>query len=223
MHAPLTTAGARADGFWTVTPEWQGETAFLVCGGPSVLDQNIEALRGRRVMVVNSSCYRIPWADILFFGDERWGREYSEAVNAFMGCVVSVRETPLKHPKISYLYRPPGPSKLPDGLCSDPGQVWFWHTSVRGAINLLCHLGVKTIVTLGLDGGPDSKGRLYHHANHTWATPDNWRKQREELGNLVSPLIERGVTLINASPGSSIPFWPIMSLADFLAEETVPC
>src|SRR6266404_2056010 len=115
MHTPAKAAGARADGFWTVTPEWQGETAFLICGGPSVLDQNIDLLRGRKVMVVNSSCYRIPWADILFFGDERWGREYSEAVDAFRGRVVSVRETPLKHEKISYLYRPNKPSTLPQG------------------------------------------------------------------------------------------------------------
>ncbi len=93
MHTPAKAAGARADGFWTVTPEWQGETAFLICGGPSVLDQNIDLLRGRKVMVVNSSCYRIPWADILFFGDERWGREYSEAVDAFRGRVVSAIAT----------------------------------------------------------------------------------------------------------------------------------
>ena len=57
--------------FWSVPREWPGETAFIVGGGPSVLGQDLDALRGRRVIVINSSVYAVPGADFLFFDDHR--------------------------------------------------------------------------------------------------------------------------------------------------------
>src|SRR5262245_64746309 len=77
--------------FWTVSQEWPGETVFIVGGGPSVLGQDLEALRGRRVIVINSSCFAMPWADLLYFGDWRWWHEAENqaAVASFAGRVVS--------------------------------------------------------------------------------------------------------------------------------------
>lgn len=193
--------------------EWDGKTAFLVCGGPSVASQNIEALRGHRVVVVNSSIYTAPWADILFFGDERWEIENRAAVKAFPGLVVSSSYGNVHCSYIKFLRRPK-PSETPAGLSFDPSEAWLRHTSVRGAINVLCHLGVKTIITLGLDGGPDASGKTHHHAPHPWGmNKDIWDLQRVELAGVALALEQRGVTLLNASPGSKIPFWPIVSLA----------
>lgn len=208
------TAGARAGGFLTITPDWAGETAFLICGGPSVKLADLETLRGRRVMVVNSSCYRVPWADILFFGDERWELENRAAVKAFRGRVISASHGDVHCSYIDFLRRPT-PGNTPVGLSADPGSVWLRHSSVRGAINVLGHLGVSTIVTLGLDGGPDATGQTHHHAPHPWGlNKDIWTLQREELAHVAPALAARGVTLLNASPGSKIPFWPIVRLED---------
>ncbi len=216
MSLSTATAGPLVHpgpGGLSIAREWEGETAFLICGGPSAASQPIDALRGRRVMVVNSSVYRVPWADILFFGDERWEMNNREAVKAFLGRVLSSSYGNVDCPYIEFLRRPK-PSDTPAGLSSDPSEAWLRHTSVRGAINVLCHLGVKTIVTIGLDGGPDASGKTHHHAPHPWGlNRDIWNLQREELSHVAPALEARGVNLLNASPGSRIPFWrmPISS------------
>lgn len=215
MLAPAT-AGPRPGGFVSIDREWEGETAFLICGGPSVASQNIEALRGRRVMAVNSSCYRAPFADILFFGDERWEMENRSAVKTFPGRVLSSSYGNVHCSYIEFLRRPK-PSETPAGLSFDPSEAWLRHTSVRGAINVLCHLGVTEIVTLGLDGGPDATGRTHHHSAHPWGmNKDIWNLQGVELAGVAVALERRGVKLLNASPGSKIPFWPIVNLSDVL-------
>jgi hypothetical protein len=215
MLSPVS-AGPRPGGFISIAPEWKDETAFLVCGGPSFSSVDPAALRGRRVGVVNSSLYRVPFADILFFGDARWELNNREAVKAFRGRVISSSYDSGQCAHVDYLRRP-RPSETPPGLSDDRSEAWMRHTSVRGAINVLCHLGVSRIVTLGLDGGPDTSGKTHHHAPHPWGmNPRIWDRQREEFAGIVAPLRARGVELLNASPGSHIPFWPIVRLEDVL-------
>jgi hypothetical protein len=211
-----STAGLRPGGFISIEREWEGETAFLVCGGPSFASVDAELLRGRRVMVVNSSLYRIPWADFLFFGDERWELENRSAVKSFGGRVLSSSYGSVHCPYIGFLRRP-RPAETPHGLSSDPLEAWLRHTSVRGAINVLCHLGVSRIVALGLDGGPDATGKTHHHTPHPWGMNRNiWDLQREELSHVAPALQARGIELLNASPGSKIPFWPIVNPEDVI-------
>jgi hypothetical protein len=53
------------------------------------------------------------------------------------------------------------------------------------------------------------------HKPHSRATePKVWGWQREELSAVAPALDARGVKLLNASPGSKIPFWPIVDLED---------
>jgi len=103
--------------YWTAPALWPSETVFVVCGGPSVETQNLELLRGRRVVVINSSCYAVPWADLLFFGDSRWFRENRTAVANFGGMVVTVApqgDTP--NLKRMRKFPPPGLSDQRDTL-----------------------------------------------------------------------------------------------------------
>jgi hypothetical protein len=210
------TAGLRPGGFVTIAPEWKGETAFLICGGMSFAGVDAEMLRGRRVIVVNSSVYTVPWADVLFYGDERWELENRSAVKAFAGRVISSTYGNQHCNYVQFLSRP-RPADTPPGLSANPSEAWMHHTSARGAINVLCHLGVSKIVTAGLDGGPDADGKTHHHRPHCWGmNPQIWNLQRAELEAVQPDLAKRGVTLINASPGSRIPFWPIMSLSEAL-------
>lgn len=205
-----------AHGHPRLTRDWADETAFVICGGPSVTGQNIDTLRGRRVIVVNSSVYVAPWADVLFFGDERWELANRSAVKSFKGRVLSSSYGSVHCAYIEFLRRP-RPGDCPAGLSFDPCEAWMRFTSVRGAINILCHLGVKKIVTVGLDGGPDASGKTHHHAPHGWGqNPNIWKLQRNELEGVATALKARGVELLNASPGSQIPFWPIVELSDVL-------
>ena len=134
--------------YWTVPREWPGETAFIVGGGPSVLGQNLEALRGRRVIVINSSVYAVPWADICYFGDWRWWNENRAAVASFAGRVVTTSRMVERQESAGL------PQDQSAGARARHDSLMQKWTSLTAATNLAAHLVGPggTIVWLGADG-----------------------------------------------------------------------
>lgn len=57
---------------WTPEPIFDGETVFCLASGPSLTKEIADKLKGRRAIVVNSSCHFAPWADVLYFTDSGW-------------------------------------------------------------------------------------------------------------------------------------------------------
>lgn len=206
---------------WKCEPQWEGETAFIIAGGPSVKTQNLGLLTGRRVIVINSSVYIYPTADILFFGDSRWYRDCAEnrlAAQALQGLVVTTASL-VKAPKVKTMMKvnPPGFSK-------DRRALMVRRTSLTGAMNLAVHLGVKGIVLLGADGRAHN-GATHHHRPHKWPVrPGCWDKQKSDLVTIVKPLAAMGVRVLNASPGSAwADLWPVMTLEEavLLADQDI--
>jgi hypothetical protein len=197
---------------WSVPPEWAGEACFIVAGGPSVLRQDLSLLAGRRVIVINSAYQAYPAADFLFFADVRWYRLHIAAVKKFAGRVVTCSFCDV--PPVLKLNR-----RNPPGLHDDPTCLTMRNTSLQGAINLACHLGVTLQVLLGADGGPAADGRMHHHAPHPWPQRARcFEIQRDDLATTLAPLKARGVTVLNASPGSAwTDLWPVVDLAEALA------
>jgi hypothetical protein len=196
------------------------DTVFVVGGGPSVAGQNIELLRGRKVIAINSSFAVAPFADALFFGDGRWWNLNRRAVlDGFKGQIVTVAEESMGDeeaaPRLRLL-------KKTLEWSDNPEAAFVRRTSVTGAINwAFHHWPARRFVLLGVDGGP-VKGATHHHKPHPWQIPSTWvGDQRRDFEALDVALKARGAEVINASPGSSVPFWPVMSLEDYLATETV--
>ena len=205
--------------YWTVPREWAGQTAFIVGGGPSVLGQNLEALRGRRVIVINSSVYAVPWADICYFGDFRWWNDNRAAAARFAGRVVTVsRMVNDKKVLVCRKTNPPGLARSHDSLM----QKW---TSFTAATNLAAHLVGPggTIVWLGADGRKAADGRCHHHKPHRWISkPDCYAKHRADLLTIVPSLRELKIAAFNASPGTAwADILPAISLDDVLNERCV--
>jgi hypothetical protein len=206
------------DAFWRVSREWETETVFIVAGGPSVLGQDLETLRGRRVIAINSSIYAVPWADFLYFGDFRWWHEPENqaAVASFAGRVVTTsRMVSDKKVLVCRKANPPGLAWEHDSLM----QKW---TSLTAATNLAAHLigSGGTIVWLGADGGHAEDGRTHHHKPHRWACqPDTYAKQHADLVTIIPSLRERKIAAFNASPGTAwADLLPVVSLYDMLNE-----
>ena len=200
---------------WSVPCEWPGETVFIIGGGPSVLGQDLERLRGRRVIVINSSVYAAPWADILFFGDWRWWNEpeNSIAVAGFAGRVVTTsRAVPDRKVLVCKKTNPPGLAMARDSLM----QKW---TSLTAATNLAAHLIGRggTIVWLGADG-KIAADRTHHHKPHRWPhKPGCYDKQHADLVTILSSLQAMGIAAFNASPGTAwIDLLPLARLEDVL-------
>jgi hypothetical protein len=208
------------DAFWRVEREWPGQTAFIVAGGPSVLQQDLELLHRRNVIVINSSVYSVPWADFLYFGDWRWWHEDENraAVASFRGRVVTTSRLVSEDKKVLVCRctKPPGLALARDSLM----QKW---TSLTATTNLAAHLVGPggTIVWLGADGRLAADGRQHHYDKpHRWPyRPGCYDKQHADLVTIVPSLRTLRISLFNASPGTA---WadlaPVVSLQDMLSE-----
>ncbi|RPI40242.1 MAG: hypothetical protein EHM67_09555 [Hyphomicrobiaceae bacterium] len=204
--------------FWSVPREWPGETAFIVGGGPSVLGQDLEALRGRRVIAINSSVFTVPWADILFFGDWRWWYEPENraAAASFPGRVVTTsRMVPSKQVLVCHKTRPPGLARESNSLM----QRW---TSLTAATNLAAHLigPGGTIIWLGADGKRAADGRTHHHKPHPWPSLAGcYDRHYSDLVTIVPSLKVLGIAAFNASPGTAwVDLLPMINLQAALGE-----
>lgn len=200
---------------WIASPEWKGETVYIVAGGPSVARQDVRKLEGRKVIAVNSSYEVAPFAPVLFFNDKRWWDFHRIKLESFAGRLVTVSE----HSRGDRLFKLRR-LKPPPGFSADPGIVASQRTSLQGAINLAYHLNAGArIVLLGADMCRASDGRSHHHTPHIWRNkPGNttWDLQMEELALIVEPLRARGVEVINTSLESRLDWWPKMPLESCL-------
>ena len=208
------------DPFWRVEREWPSQTAFIVAGGPSVLQQDLELLHRRNVIVINSSVYSVPWADFLYFGDWRWWHEDENraAVASFRGRIVTTSRLVSEDKKVLVCRaaKPPGLALARDSLM----QKW---TSLTATTNLAAHLVGPggTIVWLGADGHLAADGRQHHYAKpHRWPyRPGCYDKQYDDLVTIIPSLRTMRISLFNASPGTA---WadlaPVVSLQDMLSE-----
>jgi hypothetical protein len=203
--------------FWNVPVEWPGETVFIIAGGPSVAAHDLSRLRGRKVIVVNSSYEAAPFADLCFFGDHRWYMEHAgrPAFRNFKGRMATVSKAS------------PGPNLLklrrmlpPPGLVRQTNAAVSQRTSLQGAMNVACHLTGWTgnIVLIGADMGRDPAGKTHHHLPHRWKNkPGNktWDIQMAQLIHVVPVLKEAGIRVINVGMNSRIPWFQKMpTLAD---------
>ena len=201
--------------FWSVPREWPGETVFIVGGGPSVLGQDLKALRGRRVIAINSSVYAVPWADILFFGDWRWWNEPDNraAAASFAGRVVTTSRL-VSDNKVLVCRK-----TNPPGLALEHNALMQKWTSLTAATNLAAHLigPGGTIVWLGADG-KIADGRTHHHKPHRWPhRPGCYDKQKADLVTIIPSLQRLKIAAFNASPGTAwADLMPVIDLRDML-------
>lgn len=205
---------------WSVPAQWPDETVFIIAGGPSVKTQPIARLKGRKVIVVNSSYQVFPEADYLYTMDCRWLKYHQEIIRgSFKGKVVTNSQDArrLPWPELLCLRKVP-----PPGLATDTRYVSGLRTSLHGAINLACHLTGWTgrIVLLGADGGRDKSGTSHHHTPHPWKSKIGcWDEQLLDLKTTIPVTKKHRIEVLNASPNTHWPIWPITDLETIFALE----
>jgi hypothetical protein len=198
---------------WSASAEWTGEAGFVIAGGPSVLQQPVPLLTGRRVVAINSSWEIFPTADILLFADHRWWIENRRRLSGFKGRIVTVSELSAD-PRLLHLRK----AQPPPALTARRDSLAMTRTTLQAAINLLVHFGCIRIVLLGADMRAGADGRTHHHRPHPWASkPGCWAVQMEGLQQVVPLLAAKGIEVFNASPCSAIEWWPKKPLTECLA------
>src|SRR5262245_16670403 len=98
---------------------------------------DLSKLRGHKLIVVNSSFYKVPFADFLIFADTRWWDEHHpQMLKIFPGRIVSVSSL-CRHNRLLRMKR-----KLPPCLANDGVSLVIKYTTTASAINLAVYLGV---------------------------------------------------------------------------------
>lgn len=201
--------------YWTVPPEWTGETCFILGCGPSLRGFDARVLRGRgRVIAVNDSFRLAPWADVLYACDARWWQTRR----------ASVRDTWTGRRMVTLENQIDGVLRLrnsgEDGLETDPGALRTGKNSGYQAIGLAYHFGASRIVLLGFDMRIGRHGEMHWNDRSETQTPQGFAGtlalMLPKFETLREPLATAGVQVVNATPGSALRVWQMMRLGDVL-------
>lgn len=203
---------------WPPVPRlWPGATVVILASGPSLSDAQVERVRqahaeGRcKVVVVNTTYERAPWAELLYACDAKWWSRYRPD---FAGLKVS-QDTVEDIPNVVR-----APSVDEPGLSLDPLRIHQGANSGFQALNLAVLLGGRLIVLLGFDMKPGAGGKRHWHGDHPegLSNPDagNFARWRDAFAEAVPDLVRAGVEVVNCTPGSALACLPFADLEGVL-------
>lgn len=214
--------------YWEATERWPGATVVIIGGGPSLTPWQVDACRGRanvRVIAVNNAYILAPWADCLYFCDDKWWTWHHKALRDWRGWIVRLQGGlhNFGDERIKVLRNLDHAS----GLSSDRTGLHTGRNSGYQAINLAVHFGAKKIVLLGFDQQADvsEQGvRTHWHKDHPGGTSvDVYKAMLPNFPTLVQPLAERGIEIVNCTPGSAIQCFRRGNIDDEMQREEPEC
>lgn len=227
-----------AGGYWQVPELWPGSTIVLLGGGPSLTPAQVDYCRGRaRVIAINNAYRLAPWADVLYFCEEKfwhWNRGRAE-FRDFAGIKVALETAaggaddgdgyrapdvpgqvfacvPGLHRLKNYKDRP-GLELDERGALVRDGLRHAW-SSGGACLNLAPLFGGRRVVLLGFDMKAAANGDTHWHKDYPLDDgPDVYaEKMLGYFPPLVEPLRRLGVDVVNATPGSAIDCFPRLNL-----------
>lgn len=218
----LRSAGWPLDRFSTISRDWEGKTAVLIGGGPSLTTEQVERVRvtheaGKvRVIAINDAYRLAPWADICYFADSEWWRWHKDRpeFQAFQGQKCSIQNSGGNVEDAAvHLLRNRGA----DGLSSDPAGLATGRHGGYQALNLAMLAGAKTIILLGYDGKLGDRGKTHWFGDHRRIEPQTvFEMYRQSFSQAENAIKAAGVTVRNCSPGSAITAFERGELANCL-------
>ena len=184
------------------------ETAFIIGGGPTVLQTRFEPIKRGFFIGCNCAFLLGSWVDVCFFCDPRWFAHW--------------RKTPVfvEYAKSHFLYTC---YDSPDtrrecivfkksskhyGITDAKNEICWNHNTGLSAINLAFQLGFKRIVLIGFDGGL-VEGKKNFHDLHTF---ESFTEKHSNSGfahfpialkHIVNDAVNFGIEILNASPVKS--------------------
>jgi hypothetical protein len=202
-----------------VEPDWQGESAVIFGGGPSIERVQLKLLSGVRVVAINNAWRFVPYADVLFAGDFNWWETLGiEAMAGFKGEQIicsSPRgwQIAARDPRSVFLDR-----GQPSGLCLQPNKVSGRKTCVAQALSFLAHKKVSRIGLLGIDLISGEGGRRYGYSEQkdTHDAENRYNEMKRNLSSFVKPFEKRGVAVFDCSSNNGRLPWPFLPLSQFV-------
>lgn len=225
------------DRFAVIEPAWKGETVVCIGGGPSLTPEDLERIKGRaRVIAVNDAYLVAPWADVCYFADARWWQwhtdgiakkwpwvsftadEQRKAFAEFKGQKITIENTGMqvKDPTVFMLHNANDSRGSQGGLSEQPNGIKTGANGGYQAINIATLAGATRILLLGYDM-KFTGGRSHSHNGHPLRMGEvAYTNYARNFASMVPQLKQKGIQVINCTPGSALTAFPIKPLADVL-------
>lgn len=197
-----------------IDPVWPSSTVVIVAGGPSLSLKQIHYVaraRGHdacRVIAVNDAIFPCFWADWLHAGDAQWWRWHIQEVYTFPGIKTTLADD-IPAPWVDGYLEQSGDT----GFDPDPTKMRTGSSSTYQAIGIAMHAGAKRIILLGVDMKPAENGEGHWFGDHPNKIPCNYQQQMLPKFQSLKPfLADKGITVLNASPGSALDAFPMVDI-----------
>jgi hypothetical protein len=181
------------------------KTCVIIASGPSLTDAQCAVVHAHRenlkVIVINSSYQKAPWADVVYAGDYLWWKVHNLRVKA--ACPKAERWTQDHSAAERYqLHHRKGVNRPGLGL----QHIHMNGNSAFQALNLAFLWGHRRILLLGFDMRHGPGGLTHWHGDHEKPLvqrilPEEWVKKSVPL---AADLKQHGCEVINCTPGSAL-------------------
>ena len=198
-------------GFWPIPKIWDGDTVFILGGGPSLNDTNFDLIKDKHVIGVNNAYLLGSWVDICWFGDGRWWGWHADKLKEFPGLIATCCVRLLdKDPRLRVVRR-----GKPRGIEKKKDQIAWNSNSGGSVINLAYHLGAKRLVLLGYDMRRVGDKANWHD-EHPAPEKNPYNRFMKRFESIAQDARKLGFEIINATPGSALTYFPMMRLEDLV-------
>jgi len=207
---------------WEILPDgsWKGERCFILAGGPSLDGFNFERLRGKgRVIAINRAFEFAPFADVLFFMDNRFYMLYhskdqasAEKWKAFPGIKVFLNMSGRKYEDV-YSVRKLGKTGLSNSIRTG---IFHGNNSGVGAINLAYCMGANPIYLLGYDCKFNGNKSHFHSGYTVKNHEGSVRSFAKEFARLDRYLKRTKARVVNLNPHSACKAFAFGNLEEVL-------
>lgn len=204
-------------GYSMVGRVWDGGAVVILGCGPSLTQAQVDYVRGKAHIIAVNDSYRLaPWADVIYFADERWHAWHKARPEfvALNGPIVTLENAQIVRAdaRVHSLH-----TGADGGLSCSPETLNTGGNSVYQALNFAALAGAKKVILLGVDMRSDS-GRTHWHAGHPTKTHTAVYKRIfipafEAVAEMVRT---SGVEVINASPGTALKCFKLMEISECL-------
>lgn len=189
-------------------PRFEGSTALIFATGPSLP----EIWNGHRSelpkIAVNDAWHIVPDADVLYACDTKWWEHHWHEVREYPALKVGYETT------IKDVYPLMGTGET--GFDGKLGKVRHGYNSGHQATHLAAQLGAKRIILIGFDMHDKNGEHFFGQHPQKIRVSLSFDLYVDRFRYLASALEKRGIEVLNCTPGSALPWFPIVDLEDVL-------
>jgi len=198
-------------------PGW--ETVVCIAGGPSLTAEQCDQLKAPRaagaikVLGVNNA-YRIAELDALLAVDLQWWKQHYADVAERCPGLETVTQDASAHKQFHLTTRVRGTAR--DGLGHH--EIHTGSNGGHAAVNLAYLWGARRIILLGYDMKAGPSGERHWHADHPkpCIQHQHFSNWIHRFKSTAADLTKAGIEVLNCTPGSALPWFPMCSIEDAL-------